>query len=1130
MKKIALLADGWRRYVTYSWIEGIMGGSKELGLDLCLYFYSTNGTWSHDPKFNSGEYALYDLPDLNSFDGVIFDCTNTTDLSQIHRMLKMLSKVKVPVVSIGYKMDGFYYVGNDNKRLLRKVMDHMYYEHNCRSYVFAGGPAYNYENRVRFEAFKEALCCYGIPLTEDMYMFGEFDYQTGVRYMSEWHEKKRQLPDVFVCANDNIAAGMCAAAEALGYRVPQDFKVTGFDNLDKAAYFNPQITTVDHNRGNIGRKALEILKELWNGTGKAADKFLDSEFIPAESCGCPNNGMVDYRNYIKEIVKSSVTRAQEEDAVMILQNELEECNDFYDLFKKYSDYIQTMKCDGVYAVVVRDLSEASTNAHFRKKGYDADEEVVLFAEDKESGRLEFQSVQELMQYMESAGETTCFMHCSLHFRDDIVGYVILRNPEFLYDHPEQFDIQSALMKKLENLFKQKVLENTNEELKNLYNRDALTGLYNRVACNEMVIPQFDRLAANNVGCTIVFLDVDDFKDINDTYGHKYGDNLLRTVAGVLDEQKPSGSTVYRFGGDEFIVFIPGEDHVLTEKYIERVYNIMEQHNMYISHGIIYTKPGSGKSFDDYLVIADKQMYSFKQHHKKERKSSFLKGVDISSIPQLLDNGIHIKDKDGNVNRVFDLLKANNIDSVRLRIWNEPGNVPESGGYCSLAYVLEMAHVIKKYNMNFMLDFHYSDYWADPGQQNKPKAWNELSFEELKAAVYKYTHDVLYRLKIMDCAPDMVQIGNEIRSGMLFPDGAVPNFENLAELVNEGIRATRELLPEAQVMIHLDQGGRFDCLKLWFDAMFEAGMQPIDAIGISYYPFWHGTYMDLKHTMSRLIQTYELPVYIVETAYPWRHCEGEHISAELMESAGLKAGKEEQKKALEIMLQIAAEASKETGKTGVYYWEPVGVPDCGFGSWFANMGMFDTNGRALCGWEAFRDFDPKKLPIEDLDKCLESLYEFEESKEDRRISQILEKGNNLLSNSDFANGCDEWQIDTSSSEVKYNKTEEGLFISSDANFDFIISQTVDIAQTGKYMAAVDYRGTNTTGVEVSLFVTVSDENGVHTYSEEIFPADIRFVTHVVDNIEIKKNAKVTVGLKIHTPPVFAKIKRFSLVVI
>lgn len=103
---------------------------------------------------------------------------------------------------------------------------------------------------------------YGIPLTADMYMFGDFDYQTGVRYMSDWHESKKPLPDVFLCANDNIAAGLCATAEVLGYKVPQDFKVTGFDNLDKAAYFNPQITTVDHNRGNIGRNALRYLRRF----------------------------------------------------------------------------------------------------------------------------------------------------------------------------------------------------------------------------------------------------------------------------------------------------------------------------------------------------------------------------------------------------------------------------------------------------------------------------------------------------------------------------------------------------------------------------------------------------------------------------------------------------------------------------------------------------------------------------------------------------------------------------------------------------------------------------------------------------------------------------------------------------
>ena len=164
---------------------------------------------------------------------------------------------------------------------------------------------------------------------------------------------------------------------------------------------------------------------------------------------------------------------------------------------------------------------------------------------------------------------------------------------------------------------------------------------------------------------------------------------------------------------------------------------------------------------------------------------------------------------------------------------------------------------------------------------------------------------------MDCAPDMVQIGNEIRSGMLFPDGAVPQYRQLAALVNEGIRAVRELLPETKVMIHLDQGGRYNCIMPWFDSMFNAGMLPIDAIGLSFYSFWHGTFMDLKDTMSRLIKLYNLPVYIVETAHPWRHCKGDHISKELMETAGLAAGSAEQKKSLEIiMLEIAGQRGVE----------------------------------------------------------------------------------------------------------------------------------------------------------------------------------------------------------------------------
>ncbi len=1123
MKNIALLADGWRRFVTYSWVEGIMSGAKDLGVDVCLYFFSTNGTWSRDPKFNSGEYSLYDLPDLENFDGIVFDCTNTTDEHQIAKIVNKLKHLSVPVVSIGYDMESFYYVGNDNKKLFRQVIDHLRYSHGVESFVFAGGPDFHYENKMRYQAFLEAMEEYGIAVTDDMVLFGEFDYATGVRYMTEWHDAKKPLPQAFVCANDNIAAGICATAETLGYKVPRDFLVTGFDNLDKAAYFNPQITTVEHNRGNIGRVAVQILKDVWEGGEKAADHFLESEFIPAESCGCPNTHRVNYRDYIKESIKYSVKQESEEEDVMILQNRVEECLNYDELFREYSDYIQSLSCDGVYIVVDKNLIKADIDSQFLINGYDVENEVVAFANERGKGNLAIHTVSDFMRYMSGTKEPACFMFCAIHFRDQSIGYTVLKNPQFLYERPELFDIQSTLTRKLENLFKQKVLENANKEMRKLYNRDSLTGLYNRVACNEMVVPMFEELAENNIGCTLIFLDVDDFKLINDTYGHRHGDELLRNIANTLDEEKLSGAMVYRFGGDEFCVFIPGVDSLSADSYMNRVSKILGNKEISISYGIIYTDPDSDRSFDDYLAQADKKMYGIKQQHKKKKHPWFKKGVDISSVPELVKAGVAFYDSEGVRRKIFDILKENNVNSVRLRIWNEPENVPESKGFCNLTYTMEMAHKIKKYGMHFVLDFHYSDFWADPGQQNKPKAWQNLSFEELKKAVYDYTYSVLNKLKMTDCAPDMVQIGNEIRSGMLFPDGEVPNFKQLAQLVNSGIRAVRDVLPETEVMIHLDQGGRFYYLKEWFDAMFEAGMEPIDAIGISFYAFWHGTYMDLKYTMQKLIDTYNLPVYVVETAHPWRHCEGEHVSKEMMDTAGVPAGIQEQKMSLLMIMQTAAEVSADTtGKTGVYYWEPVCAPECGFGSWHENMGMFDKKCHELAGWEAYKDFDTQHLPIYDLDSFMQSFYAADNT-------QKVETGINILPNADFSTGLDGWWMSKTPDEVSVEIGDEGMYISSDTNFEFELTKQIYIKQPGRYVLSVDYRGTNTTGVDVCLFMTKISADGQKEHTKKIYPSDIRYVTHSLEAVELSEG-HINIGIRMHTPPVFAKIKQFSLVVI
>lgn len=499
--------------------------------------------------------------------------------------------------------------------------------------------------------------------------------------------------------------------------------------------------------------------------------------------------------------------------------------------------------------------------------------------------------------------------------------------------------------------------------------------------------------------------------------------------------------------------------------------------------------------------------------------TFFKGVDISSLPEHEDGGESFYSFDGRKVDAFSLLKENNINSVRLRIWNDPASVPAAKGYCDLEHTLEMAKRIKENGMHFYLDFHYSDYWADPGQQRKPHDWEKLEFDELVKAVHDFTFDVLASLRDEDCLPDMVQVGNEIRSGMLFPDGAVPNYANLARLVNAGIRACREISDEITVMIHLDQGGRFYYFKEWFDRMFEAGMDKIDVIGLSFYSFWHGTFMDLRDTMKGLIERYGLPVICVETAHPWRHCENEHVSKGLMKNAGFQAGPENQKKSLELIMQIAASVS-EGRMTGVYYWEPLCTPGKTYGSWDENMGMLDETGKALCGFEAYRDFNPEKKIAYDIDSYMRKLYEVPNE-------QLLPTGTNLVPNGDFSEGLKGWWVSKIKGCVNVEEREHEIYVLSDENFVLDIGRDLRITEPGRYRLSVEYRGTNTTGVDISLYMTVVKFDGEKRHIEKVYPSDVRFDTVSLPEISLLPGT-VKVGIHFEAPPVFGRIRKISFV--
>lgn len=616
MKKVALISDGWKRLITYAWTDGILSAIRDSEEDICLYQYNCYGNWSRDKRHNLGEYNIYNLPDLSGFDGILLDCNNISDQEQLNRVIDMIKEVDVPVVSITYVIEGFYYVGINNREPIVQLMDHLYYEHNCRSFLFAGGPEGNYENTKRMEAFQESLEKFGITVEPEMFLFGDYDYETGVRYITDLVAEGK-VPDAIVCANDNIAAGICAKAEKLGLRVPDDFLVTGFDNLDKAAYFRPQITTVAHNRGVIAYRAMEVLLDIWAGKKVETFNFVPTKCIMAESCGCPNNNLVDYREYVKDQLIYGIKKQADDELLMELEGRMAECTNFNGLFREISEYFATLECDGFYIIVNKNLFQADVSTVFPKQGYQLEDMVVGYAAENHKF-IDITDVTELQKYLEKNGANSAYMFTPIHFRDQAVGFTILKNGRFLYDNPYFYDLHSTFVKAVENLFKHLQLENSNAKMKDLYNRDVMTGLYNRIAYNEMIKPQFKKYCNLDVACALAFFDVDYFKEINDTKGHEYGDICLKKIAETLQEKCPKGGYAYRFGGDEFAVFYPFATSENSQRFLNEVEQELKKENISVSSGVVITKPEEIRSLDEYLAMADQKMYEAKANRKRTR--------------------------------------------------------------------------------------------------------------------------------------------------------------------------------------------------------------------------------------------------------------------------------------------------------------------------------------------------------------------------------------------------------------------------------------------------------------------------------------------------------------------------------
>ena len=335
------------------------------------------------------------------------------------------------------------------------------------------------------------------------------------------------------------------------------------------------------------------------------------------------------------------------------------------------------------------------------------------------------------------------------------------------------------------------------------------------------------------------------------------------------------------------------------------------------------------------------------------------GADVSLAPAIEQAGIAFKDG-GKPEDIFRILKAHGANCVRLRLFVQPNG--KDGVVNDLAYTVALAKRVKAAGLLFSLDLHYSDTWADPGHQETPVAWQGLPPSHLDVQVRDYTTETIRAFRDAGVVPDVVQIGNEITVGLLWPTGRlavkdVPedvSFDRMADLLKAGVEGVRRGTvgdPMPRVMLHIDGGEKKERARWFFDRITRRGV-PFDLIGLSYYPFYKGTLADLRQTLDFVARTYHKPVAVVETAYltaddPWIKPAGQ---------AGLTFPLTPQGQAqfLQALIETVRDTPDGLG-AGVLYWYPESVPvkSPAVDAWYGgNAALFDHQGNALPALGAF----------------------------------------------------------------------------------------------------------------------------------------------------------------------------------
>ena len=621
--RIGFLTVDWNYEMVENTLHGLLQYSQDHP-DVQVCVFDCFGKDLGNAKDRS-EYSVFHLPELSRFDGLLIQ-SNQIILHDARREVeRMVRDSGVPAVAIGCELEGCSFVYFDNRRAQYEMADHIIREHGARRLVYLTGNLDNGcpEGRERLEGFLDACRDNGIPDDSTEIIRCTWRTADGENVARRWFRDRLPLPDAFICANDEMALGLMETLQEVGFHIPRDVLVCGFDNLTSAELSSPRLSTVHTDHSRMDYYAADVLMRMVRGEEKTGRFSFSFELVCSESCGCrstPRRGVIRDLYFQQTRFLRSFYVQQDQ-----LAEDLFGAETLPDLMRIISQSRSIFGCGSIYLCVNQYYFDNYDKSMWPDHAEKFDTTMVLYDSGGETGgsadgMIRF-PVSSLLPDSLMAKEPFLIFY-PLHYNTYSIGYIAMNGISTAAKLNLHESILNFLEIAIENVRKKSLLGSLNDTLDDLYVHDALTGLYNRFGLSRYGRQCYEDLLASEGSVQVLFIDMDDMKSINDSSGHESGDAALRLSARLLQRTCSGNAFIMRYGGDEFIIIDTGRTRNLDGKIMAAAEEYNRSSGMPFSLGfsigVTRTDAQERLPMDDCIQKADSRMYKVKQKRKAGR--------------------------------------------------------------------------------------------------------------------------------------------------------------------------------------------------------------------------------------------------------------------------------------------------------------------------------------------------------------------------------------------------------------------------------------------------------------------------------------------------------------------------------